>query len=236
MLGFGLCRRGSCTATAGGAGGAAVPRQCGRGALCAVVRHGPLWHQVTGLRAFGRCWCLALCLPSSASFTASYNAVVHLSLCRCYALAPLMHATCYSLLAWMGIHIGVPISIGRPLGCVVHAGCALRSCSMLLVDASPAHRSAYILWACHLLGCLLLPRLLPAQLVAALRGPSSGGSAGSTAGSGGNGVAAAVLRLLGSPLLALHEMSTMGIPWLLQVGRSGTPFGRLSPGQTCVCP
>ena len=32
--------------------------------------------------------------------------------------------------------------------------------------------------------------------------------------------AAVALRLLGSPLLALHEMSTMGIPWLLQVGPS----------------
>jgi hypothetical protein len=93
------------------------------------------------------------------------------------------------------------------------------------------HRSAYILWACHLLGCLLLPRLLPARLVAALRGPSSGKLAGCGAGqdgaggSGSSGVAAAALRLLGSPLLALHEMSTMGIPWLLQVGRCGTPPG-----------
>lgn len=98
-------------------------------------------------------------------------------------------------------------------------------------------RSAYILWACHLLGCLLLPRLLPARLVAALQGPGSKGSAGSGAGhggSGGDGVAAAALRLLGSPLLALHEMSTMGIPWLLQVGpRPGLTWATLP---ACMAP
>lgn len=124
----------------------------------------------------------------------------------------------------MGIHRGVPNSIGRPLGCTVHV--LLRLVAVLQHDADrclAARRSAYVLWACHLLGCLLLPRLLPARFVAALRGPSSGGSASietSGGGSGDNGVAAAALRLLGSPLLALHEMSTMGIPWLLQVGRS----------------
>jgi hypothetical protein len=107
------------------------------------------------------------------------------------------------------------------VGCATHACCVSRSafkCSFAF------RRSAYVLWACHLLGCLLLPRLLPARLVAVLRGPSSGMPAGSQHsldnGGGGNGVAApatALLRLLGSPLLALHDMSTMGIPWLLQV-------------------
>jgi hypothetical protein len=120
----------------------------------------------------------------------------------------------------MGIYRDISITINSPL-----SHCLLCLVALLQHDADrclAARRSAYILWSCHLLGCLLLPRLLPAQLVAALRGPSSGGSAGSTAGGGssGNGVAAAALRLLGSPLLALHEMSTMGIPWLLQVGPS----------------
>lgn len=50
------------------------------------------------------------------------------------------------------------------------------------------------------MGCLLLPRLMPQRWADTLS--SKGG----------------LVRLLAGPLLALQRMSTMRIPWLLQVG------------------
>lgn len=98
----------------------------------------------------------------------------------------------------------------------------------MAITSRVLNRCGYTLWAVHLVGMLLLPCLLPIRLTDALRRRSGGkpGSSGGSSGGNGNGpggdeaagLAFAVLRTVAAPLLALQDMSTMGIPWLLQVG------------------
>ncbi len=61
-------------------------------------------------------------------------------------------------------------------------------------------RCAYGLWLLQVLGFFLLPRMLPGGWAAWL------------------GRAPLPVRAAAGPLLALHDMSTMGNVWLLQVG------------------
>ena len=177
-----------------GSGGAGGTGAAGQRRLCALHpggRHGPLWHQVRNLGT------LALRLPEMVQ--KPHNSISEWRAARQGRAGD--GAVCLTLSISL-------VTRGTAHNCPTTPKCPISR-------TIPLPRCTYALWATHLLGLLLLPKLL---------GRRNSSSKGPASQQPPDAVASA-LRWAATPLTNLQDMATMGTPWLLQVGLlTFTPF------------